>query len=205
MKIILFTENVLLEDNLQEKFQQLGHEVLVTKSLINNFSLLTSLEFDFCLISNTVPKEKASKLISFFRKQGTKIGLKGELNGEMDISNFIFFCENSILLFDTDSLGSLNKKLNDLLDQNKDSSRLVKDDLSKNEKKVMDLLVRNLEEPLSRKEICLSIWPDGVNNSNMSQLSMIVKRINKKLLRDPENNIFIDTVWGKGYCCTQLN
>lgn len=95
--------------------------------------------------------------------------------------------------------------MNDLLDQNKDSSRLVKDDLSKNEKKVMDLLVRNLEEPLSRKEICLSIWPDGVNNSNMSQLSMIVKRINKKLLRDPENNIFIDTVWGKGYCCTQLN
>lgn len=72
MKIILFTENVLLEDNLQEKFQQLGHEVLVTKSLINNFSLLTSLEFDFCLISNTVPKEKASKLISFLENRELK-------------------------------------------------------------------------------------------------------------------------------------
>lgn len=52
---------------------------------------------------------------------------------------------------------------------------------------------------LSREELCYKIWEREQNNSTMSQLSVMVKRLKEKLSKQNVEGPIIETCWGKGY------
>lgn len=71
--------------------------------------------------------------------------------------------------------------------------------LSSKEKKVLLMLHYSDEKILSRKELVNSIWEVEENESTLSQLSSIIKRIRRKILESGVSSSAITTLWGRGY------
>jgi DNA-binding response OmpR family regulator len=207
LKIILFTENVLVEEKLQVSLQHLGHELFVTKSLTDRIDELDAFNFELCIISNTVLRKKAEKIANKFSKRKIHVGFKGNDSDEAVTDENLDSKSKPIILLENDSMERLNEKISLFVENNLDTSLEIseRNKLSKNERKVLTLLASDMETPYSREKICFHIWNEKSSKSNLSQLSSIVRRINQKLSTDNENTLMISTLWGKGYFCTKLD
>lgn len=203
MELLLLTENILVEEKLQSAFQQLGHEIFVSKSLLNDMEKANELKFDGCIISNTVSKGYSEIIINKFFQRGIRVGFKSEETEHSLTTKETRLKEEPIIFREGDSLEVLNGKVECLCEtlQHKifyETKNNLK--LSRNEEKVFTLLSSNMKTIFSRHEVCELIWREGNLSSNLSQLSSIVKRINRKI-SNTNNNLVIKTVWGKVYYC----
>jgi DNA-binding response OmpR family regulator len=72
-------------------------------------------------------------------------------------------------------------------------------ELSKNEQKLLRLLVENRGRTLTRVELTDRIWTDGAEYVDENALSVVIKRLRDKLEEFPSRPVYIKTVYGIGY------
>lgn len=72
-------------------------------------------------------------------------------------------------------------------------------ELSKTEARLLQLLVTNKGQTLTRERLLALIWPDGTEYVDENALSVAVRRLRSKLENDPSNPQYIKTVHGIGY------
>ena len=72
-------------------------------------------------------------------------------------------------------------------------------ELSKTEARLLQLLITNKGQTLTREQLLTQIWPDGTEYVDENALSVAVRRLRAKLESDPSAPQFIKTVHGIGY------
>ncbi|MBQ4523006.1 MAG: response regulator transcription factor [Lachnospiraceae bacterium] len=72
-------------------------------------------------------------------------------------------------------------------------------ELSKNEQKLLRLLVENKGVKLSRAKMVDAIWTDGAEYVDENALSVTIKRLRDKIEKNPSKPKYIQTVYGIGY------
>jgi DNA-binding response OmpR family regulator len=58
-------------------------------------------------------------------------------------------------------------------------------------------MVRNVGLVMTKEQILNKIW--GSNTYDYNVVSTNIKRLRRKIEEDPDNPVFIKTVWGVGY------
>ncbi|MGG5372744.1 winged helix-turn-helix domain-containing protein [Enterococcus sp. AZ196] len=206
MEILLLTENILAEENFQNKLQQLGHEVFVNKSFLQNIEDILKFKFDVCIISNTISKSRNERILSKI-SQGN-MGLLFECETSFGKENP--YISKITWVAQDDTLETIKEKVEYAYNVKEDN--FVKEDnteknlnLSSNEQRVFSFLSASENEAFSREKICKHVWDGDCTSSQKSQLSVLVKRINRKM---KENSILtheIRTLWGKGYAYSRID
>ena len=72
-------------------------------------------------------------------------------------------------------------------------------ELSKTEARLLQLLIMNKGQTLTRERLLTLIWPDGTEYVDENALSVAIRRLRTKLEDDPSNPAYIKTVHGIGY------
>lgn len=72
-------------------------------------------------------------------------------------------------------------------------------ELSKNEQKLLRILIDNKGNTLSRADLVDKIWTDGAEYVDENALSVTIKRLRDKLEDTPSKPKYIKTVYGIGY------
>ncbi|MGG5372424.1 winged helix-turn-helix domain-containing protein [Enterococcus sp. AZ196] len=75
----------------------------------------------------------------------------------------------------------------------------LKRSLSKREKATLECLFKAKGKVVSREDLCTYVWNETPSNSRLSQTSMLIKKIKKKMGKFGFNEEAIQTVWGEGY------
>ena len=70
---------------------------------------------------------------------------------------------------------------------------------STKEYQVMTILYEAGRNYISREELIDQIWEEGMNNSNLAQVSTIMRRIRNKAMKKGIPSNMIRTLWGRGY------
>lgn len=213
MEILLLTENILVEEKLQIKIQQLGYEIFVNNSFIHNSDNIFYLSFDICILSRTIPNTKVKKIISTSLHEN--IGLIRVCDSYLGKESIATF--NEVWISQDESLEELKEKLElskervDLRKKKKMGEKrpnnLVVNDLhlSMNEQRVFSFLTANENSIISREKICEYVWDKDCNASRKSQLSSLVNRINEKIKASSLSSYEIRTFWGKGYSYSKIH
>lgn len=214
MEILLLTENILAEEKLQNKIQLLGHEVFVNKSFLSNVNDIFHINFDACILSNTIPKSKEEEIISHATKRAIGIVFVCDSLLSRESTSLL----EKIYITRDESLEDLKEKLEvsnrearikmNQIDSSKDEEYPVlnKDiQLSANEQRVFSILTEHEDHVLSREEICKYVWDNDYTDSRKSQLSSLIKRINIKMKTSSMSSHEIKTLWGKGYAFSRVS
>ncbi|MGM0213614.1 helix-turn-helix domain-containing protein [Enterococcus sp. AZ109] len=221
-QILLLTKNILSNQVLQEKFQQLNYEVWCSARLVEQVQQFSTpptviQQFQTVVFSKTISDSEVEGLLEFFSRYSIAILRETEtLPSPEEQTKWLELGMHDWLL-ETDNLIDLREKLSQTkitVMKNMESSKRVvsfskvnvkKDidpsqvQLTGRERKLLDVLIKAEGNLITRTELCEKIWSDGKTSSNMSQLSCMVNRIKRKFKdHGIEENIIL-TQWGKGY------
>lgn len=221
-QVLLLTKNILSDQPLQEKLQNLNHEVWCSAQLVDQvmrIGMPPSLiqQFQAVIFSKTICDQEAGTLVDFFHRYPVailrEVGLLPSIEDQASWQNRGL---HGFLLED-EALFDLREKLSQAQvsasQQEANNRRIVpfpggetpkelsatKIHLTGKERKLMDLLIEAQGELITRKELCEKIWPEGETPSNMSQLSCMINRIKRKFEQQGVEGKLILTHWGKGY------
>ncbi|EOH93735.1 winged helix-turn-helix domain-containing protein [Enterococcus pallens] len=210
--IMIITRNILVEQQLQQRLQHLGHEVFCTGIETCHAQLRLLVEFfDSIILSETLSNEDAQLIIDQVesKEQPIEVLRKVEtLPSKEQSSEFAKLGIKSYLSIDA-SLEELREKY---AKQQKSWVRDTKTvfnlvtkrsyvnvHLAKNEKKLMKILLENAGSCVERNIICEKIWDNQPTNSSMSQLSALIKKIQTKFEEAGLEHKLVLTYWGRGY------
>ncbi|MGL9749185.1 winged helix-turn-helix domain-containing protein [Enterococcus sp. DIV0170] len=226
--ILILTKNLLVEQTLQEQLQYLSYEIFCSVELLNRLKVsdhydegknndlkLLFKNFQAIILSETISDNDIQVLIPLiqadnrvlFRKLNSKPSKKEEEQiTKMGIDGWII-ADHSIDYLREQMAEKLS--VNQREEQNivflypnqRESENFVwlKNSLSNKERSVFDCLILAEGAVVTREELCTCLWNDVPNNSHLSQISVLIKRIKLKLEQagyDPE---ILKTVWGSGY------
>lgn len=213
-QILILTKNTLNEQIFESRLLQLGHEVFISSSMIEQ-CLLDELSrifletFQIIIMSETITNSETKELlkrlkhysIKIFRKTDEqfeenqlhdweKHGIHGwiSLNSEMEVLREHMSFKTKIINSEIVRLPVTRKKV-----------PLSSLSLSAGEMKLFLILYEQHKTVLSRKELSSRMWGKNLSNSTMSQLSVLVKSLKTKLSRQNIEGPIIETCWGKGY------
>lgn len=218
--ILILTKNLIVEQPLQNDLQQLGYEVFCTKELLNKIRISVNAPYLFqpypiIILSGTLSNFEIKEFIQFLNNENQIVLRKFLQTPTLEEENQLE--ELGINdWFDADqSLDSLREKLGTHLNQLMINSKLRGENyqecgiaerlesfdkqLTKKERALFNHLMKSKNNILSRAELCSYLWQDKPNNSHLSQLSLMVQHIKRKLRDCGINDIRIETSWGKGY------
>ncbi|MGM0110262.1 winged helix-turn-helix domain-containing protein [Enterococcus sp. DIV0187] len=222
--ILILTKNLLVEQRLQEVLQLLDYEVFCSVEVLNFLKhghmneqdrKQALLNYQMIILSETLSDHEIEVLLPqlcskkqvVVRKYAEEPTAKDkELLSELGIHEWLLTDESidqlreklSISLADyqkdTSNIVFLYRKEN----EEKSAAQLVSRSLSKREWATLQCLVNAKEKVVSREALCNHLWGEAPNNSHLSQLSVLIKRLKDKLeCAGFEESI--TTVWGKGY------
>lgn len=213
-QILLLTNNPLNEQAFEKRLRQLGHEVftsrlLVDIILINNESKGLIQIFDHIVVSETIANTEVIQLAKGLKEYLIPVYRKSD--EPMDETQLNEWKEAGItdLIKSQPSIEVLRETLS--CDKEKNDEKIVflqsvakkrsisSFSLSSGELKLFTILYEQKRQTLSREEICLRIWNKQKSNSNMSQLSVMVKHLKNKLATQNVGGPIIETCWGQGY------
>lgn len=60
-------------------------------------------------------------------------------------------------------------------------------------------LVQRVGKTITKQELYEAIWGDELGDSYFNSVAVHIKRIRRKIEKDPDNPQFLETVWGVGY------
>lgn len=219
--ILILTKNLLTEQKLQEQLQHLNYEVFCSVNLLNQLRsspnrthLLQS--YQAIIFSETLTNLEIRELLINMPNEGNLLvrKLMHEPNKKetdalkkMGVDLWICDSEPLDLLREHLALQLINcqrKEANNIvfLYQKEDSPKTLEDfksRLTKKECKTFDCLFAGEGELISREVLCNYIWEGDPNNSRLTQLSVLVKRLKTKLNEAGFQEELIHTVWGNGY------
>lgn len=64
---------------------------------------------------------------------------------------------------------------------------------------VLLYLAQHADEVVSKQDLYIAVWEDQLGDGYYNSVSAYIKKIRKKIERDPENPQYIETIWGIGY------
>lgn len=70
---------------------------------------------------------------------------------------------------------------------------------SKKEYELLVYLMSRPNEVFSKEQLIHSVWNEENSNESTSLLAVYIQKIRKKIEKHPDNPIYIETIWGKGY------
>lgn len=207
-QILLLTKNVLNEKDFENQLKKLGNEVYTSTELLEacihdelHQDFLSM--YQFVLLSETIENAEIDKLTSALEKYPIVIIRKtDEQLNEIDyqdwrkkgISEWIECNPKTEVL--REKLSS-NQKVSSKTNKTKrDISTLS---LTNSELRLLYILLSQEKNFLSREELSKNMWNRSKNDSTMSHLSTLVKRLNQKLAEQRIDGPLIETLWGKGY------
>lgn len=222
-QVLLLTKNILSDQQLQEKLQNLNHEVWCSAQLIDQIlrlGLPPSLiqQFQIILFSKTLCDQEVGLLADFFNRYS--IAVLREVGGLPSVEDQAAWQKRGLhgFLLEDEALFDLREKLSQAQTSANQQEALnrrivpfpgggeaakelnpMKIHLTGKERKLMDLLIEAQGELITRKQLCERIWPEGETPSNMSQLSCMINRIKRKFEAQGVEGKLILTHWGKGY------
>lgn len=219
--ILVLTKNLLTEKELQEQLQHLNYEVFCSVNILrqlqnkpNQTKVIKG--YQVIIFSETVTNHEIQELLLFIAAEGVLLVRKlmqeptkqeqEELN---QLGLDMWICAGGSLDILREHLASqlLNhrKKENNnifFFYQKEDSPKTLeefKKGLTKKEKTAFECLLTNEGSLVSREMLCQYIWNGGPNNSRLTQISVLVKRLKQKLQEAGFQEELIETVWGCGY------
>lgn len=213
--IVIITRNILVEQNLQQQLQHLGHEVFCVG--IENYQFKSQLLVDFFdsfILSETLSNEESQVIIQQVRSGEQPIEVirkvetlpskeqSAEFAG-LELHSYLPICATL-----EDLREKYAKKQTNWENDSNSMLNLVSErtylgvNLAKNEKKLVQILLENAGSCVERNKICENIWGIQPTNSSMSQLSALIKKIQVKFEEAGLEYRLILTYWGRGY---QLN
>lgn len=216
-KILILTKNILAEQKFQTQLQLLNYEVFCSSDIYQsnrNHNIFSY--FPTILLSETITDSEVAEVVSLMNSDSNLI---------IRLTDDVYSPEDQVTLKETVIGGWLNKSLSNTMIREKlvlmqnnffrngqHSNRPVRVAeegpfqiglnslrFSKNEKKVLALLLQAQGKTISRTEICQFLWRDGETSSNRSQLSCIVAKIKTKLQQAGYEDETLITKWGQGY------
>lgn len=221
-RLLLLTKNILSEEDFIGKLKHLNYEVLCSVSIVE--LLIDSDEhipnfvkcFPVVIIDETISNYEMKKIVSTL-KNNKHIILR-EIKDLLDEDENCKLKELGIdgLLYSNEPVCSLREQLSkftyqfhdilfelkknevSVLDSNGSHSIFKLLTLSKLEKRLLNKLLANPGEIITREELCIELW-GSISNSRLSQLSSLVARIRLKLEEVFGNETVIQTIWKRGY------
>lgn len=222
-QVLLLTKNILSNQALQERLQQLNYEVWCSAQLVEQvqrFGTPPSViqQFQGVIFSKTICDYEAEALLGFFARypiailrETEKMPTAEEQTSWLEQGLHGWVLEEESLISLREKLAQTQTAVMQKMDAtnnrvvpfpNGDAKReleALQVHLTGKERKLMDLLIKAQGELMTRKEICEAIWTEGETPSNMSQLSCMVNRIKRKFEEQGVEGKVIVTHWGKGY------
>lgn len=212
-KIMIITRNILVEQNLQQQLQHLGHEVFCTGIDTCHFKLALFVEiFDSIILSETLSNEETQLILQQvnLEEQSIEVLRKVEILPskeqsaeltELGIDSYLSICATLEELREKYATKQSSNDANTIINfvAKRPYSPI---NLAKNEKKLMTILLENAGSCVERNQICEAIWGIQPTNSSMSQLSALIKKIQIKFDGAGLEQKLVLTYWGRGY---QLN
>lgn len=219
--VLILTKNLLMERRIQEQLQQLNYEVFCSVQMANHIRTISQSakvvqEFQIIIFSETMTNTEIKRLLPLMTIENKLVvrkladePLEQEIKELKGIGIDTWICENQSLDYLRELLAvnliENQKKENEnivFLYQTEDSPRTLnefKNRLTKKERKAFESLLENEGRLVSRELLCKDIWQGASNNSRLTQLSVLVKRIKAKLNEEGFQEDLIETVWGYGY------
>lgn len=217
MNILLLSNSVPAEQSLLVQMNTLGHEAFCSHEILKRLSLQRSYKellpfFDAIVFSESVSNRTIKQVIgnlptlNFQMFRRTDLLEAGEKVVEEIQTKDGLFTVPVVHLPLNPTLEVLRDLLNDAEYQVNETKNGVSDQkfpykfFSKKEREVLNILSDSLGEAVHRETICEHVWGDScASNSQLIQLSSLVKRIKYKMEEHGLHHYNIQTVWGQGY------
>ncbi|GCF95322.1 transcriptional regulator [Enterococcus florum] len=201
-RILIFTQNILNEKEIQQNIQRLNYEVFVSESL-SDFSTAKEIldYFSVIIMSETLSNATTEQLVpKLIEDHHILIKKEGKLEERVVIGH------RTIRTIDAKiSLEELREVLISFFPvktvvAEEPKARREFPSLNRLDMKVLAGLEMQNGHAVSRSDLCGLVWgSDYKISSKLSQLSIIVKRINQKFAAENIQDVYIDTIWGVGY------
>ncbi|MGG5332578.1 helix-turn-helix domain-containing protein [Enterococcus sp. AZ163] len=219
--ILVLTKNLLTEQTLQEQLQHLNYEVFCSVAMLeqikqspNRKQMIES--YQAIIFSETLTDQEIRELLIYVNDENNLLVRKLIHQPSEQETEKLHQMGIDLWIFEGESLDLMREQLAIQLVscQNKESSDVVflyqkehsprsledfKECLSKNERLTFDCLIQENGRLVSREALCYHLWEGPPNNSRLTQISVIVKRLKLKLRNVGFHEDLIDTVWGQGY------
>lgn len=217
--ILVLTKNLLVEQRLQEQLQRLNYEVYCSVDFLNQLLVGNDIEYIFniyptIILSETISNHEIQQILTNITGEDRAVLRKfgGEPTNKEKEQLKLLGIDDYII--EGDSLDQLREQLSEklvkfendwsktlIIHQMKKKTNLkdIKIKFSKMEKKTLQRLIESNGESVSRQEMCAFLWNDEPNNSHLSQLSLLIKRLKHKLVEEGFDEDIIETIWGYGY------
>lgn len=217
MNILLLTNNVSGEQAFLQQLNTLGHEVFCSKELLKKLELRKSYReflpyFSAVIFSESVSNQSVKDVLKntslqnhqIFRR--TDLVVSGECTEE-EVKTRTSKISISVAHMSLDpSMEELREQLSGVIASKKNpKSDIVIQEFpysyfSKKEQQVLKLLSESVGETVDRETIRENVWGNEKgSNSQLIQLSNIIKRIKYKFEEHDLHSWTIQTVWGQGY------
>lgn len=222
MEILILTKNILAEVEFQTKLLELNNEVFCSTTLLNN--ILSDYEaaafnlYQVIIMSETIADDEAMTISQLLKRKGVVIirktskkpnepeqeeieeqivdGYLLDAASKEELREQLYTFEK--MIFYKNGGVHLNRSLSRKLQEKKELD-VYKGNLNKRENIIFQLLLANRGKTVSREEVCKAVWGDEPTNSNLSQLSLIIKKLKKKADELSLDNVELETKWGEGY------
>ncbi len=229
MQVLVLTHNILFEETLQKKLQSINHEVFCSTTMLELFrkqeiNTLACYFYEIIILSDNLTNQEVSQMLPNLKKTKSIILRKlvnepsteeKSLMKTMGIHNWLTsnISEDVLRELISEEAIHLEQQRRNIVSfpvvNLKESQSIMEnykkmlESFSKKEKIVFQKLYLADCCVVSREDFCKYVWEDEPSNSHMSQLSLLIKNIRKKIATRglPENVIV--TEWGQGYRLTQ--
>lgn len=220
--ILLLTKNLLVEQRLQEKLQQLDYEVLSSVQIFQHLKegRPVVINHQIVIFGETITNKEITELLPKFasdkvvciRKCNKEPSLEEqEQLGAMGVREWIS-TETPL-----DQLRECLAEQMEQVQQNQEDQQLSFHQHSVITENKLEIFLKSLTQRerqvflylqevngriISREELCEYLWQEELNHSRMSQLSSLIKNIKGKLAVADFSEDLLRTIWGSGYCLT---
>lgn len=206
---------------MQEQLQYLNYEVFCSVELIKQLKISPQQQemtqsYQAIIFSETLSDEEIRNLLVFIgNEKGVLIRKFGHLPTaeekdalpKIGVDTWISASQPIDLLREHLAKSLENDQKNEaknivFLYQKDDSPRTLADfktSLTKKECKAFECLLASDGGVISREAMCKYLWGSTPNNSRMTQMSVLIKRLKEKLYNAGFREELIETVWGYGY------
>lgn len=217
--ILLLTKNLLVEQRLQEKLQQLNYEVLSSVQIFQQLKegRTVAIDHQIVIFGETITNQEITELLPKFSPD--KVVCIRKCNKEPSSRELEQLRASGIRewISTETSLDQLRECLAKQMERVKQSqeeqqlslyqhSAITENlleqflkSLTKKEKQVFLYLQEAKGRIISREELCEYLWKEELNHSRMSQMSSLIKNIKEKLAEAGFSEDLLRTIWGRGY------
>ncbi len=215
--ILVVDDDGRLRELLKKYLLKQGFQVTTSPQAQAASHLMSSFDFDLLIVDVMMPGEDGVSFVRRLRESSNVPVIM--LTAKSEIEDKIFGFEAGIDDFVTKPfeprelvmrIDTILRRARPIAENNTDryfgdfkfestSQKLTKSgervELTRNERGMLQALLTNIGETLSRDELLLALG----DQSNLRNVDVTVTRLRKKIEKDPKNPLYIHTVRGKGY------